>query len=466
MSVKAVRTAPKRRGGFRIIIVIVVVLLLAAAGFFWLSRSAQAATDAAATLTVFQPTTSLQHGSGAVVATKSGAVVTPGDVVTTDTKGRAAIQLPDGTLTRLAGGTSITLTAAHFAKTGNLHDVTIFQKLGRTFTNVQHLVGGASFKVKGQSAVASVRGTKFEVLVNADGSMLVKLFDGELDLDGKNHVHLTSGQQASVDADGNVGPAGPIQPDPNDPFIPQLAASDATSQGTTPGTEQDFIGAPIHNGEVQTYSYSFAGGGIVKAALGYRGSAMALKVKAPDGHIYPPTGVTQSPSPPIVVVVPTAPAGIYTITVTGVSGLGSAGEEPFLSVAALEPCTSATIAQNGAVRHAYTSQDLAGAINVPGLSNLSLSIDGDSIAGAIITGTGTYNGVGWTGTVVLFRHGGVLQIFAVGATVFNVSVPAEQIVQQIGSAIAQDPSNINPGFVVERLFTCKGVVMIDGRTGA
>ena len=103
---------------------------------------------------------------------------------------------------------------------------------------------------------------------------------------------------------------------------------------------------------------------------------------------------------------------------------------------------------------------------MPGLSNLHLALVRDSVAGGIITGTGTYNGVGWTGTVVLFMHGGVLEIFAVGATVFNVSVPAEQIVQQIGSAIAQDPTNINPGYVVDRLFTCNGVLMIDGRTHA
>jgi hypothetical protein len=186
---------------------------------------------------------------------------------------------------------------------------------------------------------------------------------------------------------------------------------------------------------------------------------MALNVKAPDGHVYPRSG----PSP-IVVLVPSAPPGIYTITVVGVSGLGANGEEPFVSVAALEPCVSATIAQFGAVRHSYTAQDLAGAINVPGLSNLNLTIVGNSLAGAIVTGTGTYNGVGWTGTVVLFKHGGELEIFAVGATVFNVSVPAQQVVQQIGSALAQDPSNINPGFTVDRLFTCNSVVMIDGRT--
>jgi hypothetical protein len=461
MQVSAARTAPRRRGGYRLIIILLVVLLIVGAGFFWLNTAASASINAAATLTVFQPTVSVSRSGGSFLTSATGTVVQPGDSVKTDAKGRAAIQLPDGTLTRMAGGTEITLTSAHFAKTGNLQDASIFQKVGRTFTNVQHLASGAIFKVGGQSAVASVRGTKFEVVVNPDGSMVVKLFDGQLDLDGKNHIHLTSGQQASVDADGNVGAAGPIQPDPNDPFGPQIAASDATNQGTTPGTEQNFIGPPIHNGEKQSYTYSYAGGGIVKAALGYKGSTMALRVKAPDGKVYSSTG----PSP-IVVPVPNAPAGIYTITVLGISGLGTAGEEPFVSVSALEACATATIAQNGAVRHGYTAQDLAAAINVPGLSNLSLTIVGESIAGAIITGNGTYNGVSWTGTVVLFMHGGVLQIFAVGATVFGVSVPAQQIVQQIGAAINQDPTNINPGFVVDRLFTCKGVVMIDGRTGA
>jgi hypothetical protein len=459
MQVTAARTAPKRRGGYRIIIILLVVLLLAGAAFFWLSSAAQASINAAATLTVFQPSVSVSRAGGAFATSATGTVVRPGDSVKTDLKGRAAIQLPDGTLTRMAGGTEIALTTAHFAKTGNLHDASIVQKIGRTFTNVQHLVTGAVFKVGGQSAVASVRGTKFEVLVNPDGSMVVKLFDGQLDLDGKNHVHLTAPQQSTVDAQGNVGPAGPILPDPNDPFGPQQSASDASNQGTTPGTEQDFIGPPIHNGEQQSYSYSFAGNGIVKGALGYKGSLMALRIKTPDGQIF-----TKSGPSPIVVVVPNAPAGIYTITVAGISGLGTAGEEPFVSVSASEPCVTTLIAQNKAVRHGYTAQDLASAINVAGLSNLSLNIIGESLAGAIITGTGTYNGVSWTGTVVLFMHGGVLEIVAVGATVFSVSVPAQQIVQQIGAAIAQDPTHINPGYVVDRLFTCNSVLMIDGRT--
>ena len=138
---------------------------------------------------------------------------------------------------------------------------------------------------------------------------------------------------------------------------------------------------------------------------------------------------------------------------------------PFLAVAAVEQCVSSDIDQNGAVRRGYTAQDLAAAVQVSGLSNLRMTIAPSSPAGAIVTGTGTYSGVSWTGSVLLIAHSGVLDIMAVGGTVFGVNVPAQQIVSQIGSAIGQDPSSLNPGFVVDRLFACNSVVMIDGRHG-
>ena len=457
----AAQASPRRRGGRRLLIVLVLLAVIVGAGVFWVNLSAQAAVNVAATLTVYQPTASVAHGAGGTYTSAlTGAQVQAGDSLKTDTKGRASIQLPDGTLTRLASETEIALDSAHFTKNGSLHDARITEKVGRTLTSVQHLVAGATFQVAGQSAVASVRGTKFEVFIKPDGTMIVKLFDGELDFDGKNHVHLTSGQQATADPQGHIGPAVPIQPDPDDPFGPALAASAAVTAGTTLGTEQDFIGAPLHNGEQQTYTYSYAGGGLVKASLGYPGSAMQLKVQAPDGQIYTGTG----PSP-IVVTVNNAPAGIYKLFVIGVSGLGTIGEEPFLAVAAVEQCVSSDIDQNGAVRRGYTAQDLASSVQVSGLSNLSVTIAPSSPAGAIVTGHGTYNGVAWTGSVLLIAHGGVLDIIAVGGTVFGVNVPAQQIVSQVGSAIGQDPSKLNPGFVVDRLFACNSVVMIDGRHG-
>lgn len=458
MSAVAARTSPQRRGGRRLLIGLVILIAIVGGGIFWLNSSAQAAVNVSATLTVYQPAASVARNGGAYAPATTGAQVQAGDSVKTDTKGRAAIQLPDGTLTRLASQTEITLDAAHFTKSGTLHDAKITEKVGRTLTSVQHLVSGATFQVAGQSAVASVRGTKFEVYIKADGTMIVKLFDGELDFDGKNHVHLTAGQQATADPQGNIGPAGPIQPDPDDPFGPALAASAAVTAGTTPGTEQDFVGAPIHNGEQQPYTYGYAGGSLVKASLGYPGSAMQLKIQAPDGQMYTGTGHS-----PIVVVVNNAPAGIYTLFVIGVSGLGTVGEEPFLAVASVEPCVSSDIDALGAVRRGYSATDLAAAVQVSGLSNLRVTIAPNSPAGAIVKGTGTYDGVGWTGSVLLVPHGGVIEIIAVGGTVFGLSVPAQQIVQQIGSAIGQDPTNLNPGFFVDRLFACNSVVMIDGR---
>src|SRR6202049_1342028 len=171
MSVVAARTPPRSRRGLRFLIMLVILVVIVGGGFYWLNSSAQAAVNANATLTVFQPNVSVAHNGGAFANGSTGSMGQPGDAVKTDAKGRGAIQLPDGTLTRLASDTEITLTAAHFSKAGDLHDVSIAEKIGRTLTNVQHLVSGATFKVAGQAAVASVRGTKVEVFLKADGKL-------------------------------------------------------------------------------------------------------------------------------------------------------------------------------------------------------------------------------------------------------------------------------------------------------
>ena len=452
---------PKRRGGRRFLLLLLILILIVGGVLVWLNRAASAQVNASATLTVYQPAASTSRNGADFADVSTGAVVHAGDSVKTDTKGRAAITLPDGTLTRLASDTTLKLDSAHFTKTGNLHDVTLSQQIGRTFTNVQRLATGATFNVKGKSATASVRGTKFEVLITADGKMTVKLFEGTLDFIGKNTVHLKAGQQATADANGNIGDPTPIVPDPADPFGPALAASDAVAAGTTPGTEQDFIGAPLHDGEQQQYTYAYAGGSLLKASLGYPGSAMKLTVQAPDNQKYFATGKLPT------VEVHNGPAGIYTIVVNGVSGLGTAGEEPFVAVASVESCASADIEQNHAVHRGYTAHDLVDAVQqsgeVSGLSNLKLSLSENSAAGAIITGSGTYNGVGWSGSVVLAAHNGVLDIMPTGGSVFGMGVPAQQVVQQIAAAIGQDPSNVSPGFIVDRLFTCKSVMIVDGR---
>jgi ferric-dicitrate binding protein FerR (iron transport regulator) len=464
MATVASRPAPKRRGGRRILIALAVVIVLIVAGIVWLNVAAQAQVNASAALTVYQAAASVSRNGADFATAQTGAVIGAGDSVKTDAKGRAAITLPDGTITRLASNTTIRLDSAHFTKTGNLHDVSLTQQVGRTLTNVQHLVSGATFDVHGKSATASVRGTKFEIYIKPDGTMIVKLFDGILIVtSSKGTITLHAGQQVTVAPDGTFGPVGPIVPDPDDPFGPALDAANAVEAGTTPGTEQDYVGAPLHNGEQQKYAYSYAGGSLVKASLGYPGSAMKLTIKAPDGQQYFGTGKS-----PITVVVNNAPAGIYTILVDGVSGLGTNGEEPFVAVASVEQCASADVEQNGAVHRGYTAQDLVTAVQQSGqsgVSNLSLTLSENSVAGAVVSASGTYNGFNWSGSAVISARDGRFAIMPTGGTIFGMNVPAQQVVDQIAAIAGQDPSNILPGFFVDRLFTCSSVLMVDGHTG-
>jgi hypothetical protein len=463
MATVAAKAPPRRRGGRRIFIALVLIIILIVAGVVWLNVTAQAQVNASAALTVYQPAATVAHNGADFATAATGTIVQAGDSVKTDTKGRAAITLPDGTITRLASNTTVRLDSAHFTKGGNMHDVSLTQQIGRTFTNVQHLVSGSTFDVHGKSATASVRGTKFEVYIKSDGTMIIKLFEGTLTVtSGKSSVTLHAGQQVTVSADGTIGPVGPIVPDPDDPFGPALDASNAVQAGTTPGTEQDFVGAPLHNGERQQYTYSYAGGNLLKASLGYPGSAMKLTVKAPDGQLYFGTGKS-----PIVVIVRSAPPGIYTIYVDGVSGLGANGEEPFVAVASVEECRSADIEQFAAVHRGYTAQDLINAVQqsgqAPGISNLGLTISTNTISGAILTAKGTYNGFSWSGSAVLIAHNGAFAIMPTGGTIFGMNVPAQQVVEQIAAVIGQNPSNVSPGFAVDRLFTCSSVLMVDGR---
>src|SRR5436305_15197030 len=161
---------PKKRGrgGLRLIVALVIVVVIVGGLLLGLSIAASAATNVGATLTVFVPNVSVARAGAAYGPAISGTVVEPGDSVKSDAKGRGEIKFPDGTLMRMASSTEIGLTNSHFAKNGSLHDISILEKVGRTLSEVQHLAGGATFQVVGNSTTASVRGTKFEILVNED----------------------------------------------------------------------------------------------------------------------------------------------------------------------------------------------------------------------------------------------------------------------------------------------------------
>src|SRR5260370_18606089 len=116
--------APKRRGrgGLRILSALVVVVVLVVAGIVTLGVLASADTTVGAVLTTFVPDTSVAHSGGGFSSAASGTFVHPRDSVKTDATGRAQIQFPHGTITRLASKTAISLTSSHFSNDGHVHD--------------------------------------------------------------------------------------------------------------------------------------------------------------------------------------------------------------------------------------------------------------------------------------------------------------------------------------------------------
>ena len=449
---------PRRRGILRLFVTLVILVLIVGGALFWLNTAAQAATTANAVLSIFSGAASVSRGGAAYTPATSGTIVKPGDGVQTDAKGRAAIQFPDGSTMRLANSTEITLTSAHFSKDGTLHDASIKEKVGRTFTNVHHLASGSSFNVTTQATTASVRGTKFSVKVGTDGTVLIKLYEGVLDFNG---THLTAGQQATATASGQVSTPVNITPDPTDPFEAEQSAENAVLNGkTTPGSEQTFIGPPLHNGEQQQYGYDYAGTGETDFAVAYAGSSIGIQVTLPGGAKLPAGGPASGN--PAIVTTPAGTAGHYVITIFGTSGLGTDGEPPTVAAAASEPCQNTNIDNNGAVRRGWTEQDIAASVSVSGLSDLVLHVVGESTSGAIINASAKYNGASVSGTLVLFVHDGNLGATAAAVTLLGVGVPADQAMQQIASSIGKDPASIDVGYHLDRLYSCPGVLMIDG----
>src|SRR5712692_8379205 len=256
-------------GGCLVAAVLVALLAVGGAYYFFVAQ-AQAAVAAPAALVLFTQKVTVDGRQGT-----PGQQLNAGSTASTDHTGHAAIQFPDGSSVRMAPDTSVTVTAVQLQKNGNVQSISVQQKVGRTLTNVQHLVSGATFQVSGHSVSASVRGTQFEVLVRTDHTNLIKVFDGTVKVTGSTTATLTAGQQIDADANGRLSNQRAIQPDPQDPFPVLAQCSRAATAGANPGTVQSASGDRLATGQSAEVDYS-SPGGTVTVALCYPGSLMSL----------------------------------------------------------------------------------------------------------------------------------------------------------------------------------------------
>ncbi len=152
---------------------------------------------------------------GEYVSGTDGQPLDVGNWVRTDQTGFAELEYIDGSLTRLDIETEFRVS--ELAGDETIPEVTVELDAGRMWSRVKTVTATEGrFDVETSVGVATIRGTGFLVDCSLPGgACLVAVSEGEvvfLGLDGEELVTIVAGEQATIDADGNVTGPEPIDP--------------------------------------------------------------------------------------------------------------------------------------------------------------------------------------------------------------------------------------------------------------
>jgi hypothetical protein len=444
-------TAPKKGGclgrgcgfgcGGCLLVVVLAVLLAAGGGYYFFVVQAQAAVSAPAALVVINQPVDVDGHPGI-----PGQALNPGNAVHTGAGAHAAIQFPDGSYVRMSPDTSVTLTAAQLQKNGNLQSASVVQKVGRTLTSVQHLASGASFEVGGHSVSAQVRGTEFEVLVRANGTNQIKVFDGTVTVKGATSATLTAGQQIDADANGRLSNQRPIQADPQDPYPLAAQCARTVSTGTTAGTAQTSTGEGLATGQSGEVDYDSPGGAL-SVALCYPGSFMTLTIVDPSGVEHSSRQGTRPVEGHL-----SGPPGRYRAIVKAIDAPG--GEPYAVSFATNAACAAGNVDTGTVVRQTLSNSQIANALAESGSTGITLQVRGTSATSARIFYYSNLGGMPISWTVVFYAATPNLGAVITQVTVRGVNVTT-QVISRL-SSFGDSISSIPSGFIVDRVYSCSG----------
>jgi hypothetical protein len=441
-------------GGCLIAIVLVVLLVLGGGYYLFIVQAQAAVPSPAALVVITTPVDVDTNNSGGFHPARPGQELTAGNSARTGDGGHATIQFPDGSYVRMAPNTVVTVAEAQLSPDGSLRSANIVQKIGRTFVNVQHLASGATFQVGGHSVSAQVRGTEFEVLVRANNTNLIKVFDGTVKVSGKTTVSLNAGQQVDADANGTLANQRAIQPEPQDPYALAAQCARAVSTGTSPGTTQTSTGDNLSTGQTATVDYH-SPGGTVRVALCYPGSLMTITLVDPNGvqHTSRQGGTT-------VQFNVNGPPGLYKAIVRGVD-IPAGGEPYSLAFATNSACGGEPIDDGGFVRQTLSNDQISQSLQNAGVT---LQVQGTSPNSARLYYYSDLGGVPISWTVVFYSASPNLGLVLTQVTVRGINLTI-QVASRLSSVIGQSLS-VPTDFTVDRVYSCRGtgggVMVIEG----
>jgi hypothetical protein len=302
--------------------VIVTALFVTTAVFVALAvTQPPAAAETAAVLTVFTGTVDIEKShSSAFAHAQSGDQVSAGDSIRTGPETKAAITYPPGTVARLDSNTRLTLT--QFERTaGGGWAIDAYQAIGKSWSRMSQLVGGSTYIVNAPNSVAAeVRGTEFEVIVEAQGvSTVVRLdvFAGIVAATAnKGTVAVTTGESTTTTPGLPPTPPAPITAaDRQDTFTVFNETADA-SRGRPVRVNTDRFSPAQSTGEVAGATGD--GSTDIQFTLGWPGSRFELTVFDPAGSVYARVASAVSP---VSIVVADAQTGTWSYQVTDIQSL-------------------------------------------------------------------------------------------------------------------------------------------------
>lgn len=426
-------------GGCLLVFVLIALLIVGGGWYFFVAQASGAITAPASLVVISQPIT-VDGNPGT-----PGQPLNPGNTVSTGAGGHGAIDFPDGSYMRLAPGSTVQVNSVQLQKNGNLQTIALAQKVGRTFTNVQHLANGASFGVSGHSVTAAVRGTQFEILVRPDHTNRIWVFVGQVKVTGKTSVTMTAGQEMDVDADGKLSDPHASTFDPTDPFPMAQQCSDAVSRGNNQGTASASYGDAISNGQSAESDY-YSPGGKLTISLCYPGSTMAVTVTDPNGMRYSKQG-----SPPVTLSIANGPPGLYRAVVTAVS-VPVSGEAYSVGFATDAPCAAGSIDTGGVVRETLSNSQISNALAESGTSGVTIYVSGTSPSAARIVYYSNVGGLPVSWIIDFYAATPDLGAVITQATVHGIDVKTE-VISTLGVG-GRSITSIPSGFVVDRVYSC------------
>lgn len=370
------------------------------------------------------------------------------NIVSTGAGGRAGIHFADGSFVRMSPDTTVTVKSTQLQKDGTLKAASLDQKIGRTFSSVQHLVGGATFTVGGHSVSAQVRGTEFEILVRSNNTNLIKVFDGTVTVSGATTVKLGAGEQIDADANGRLSNRRAIQPDAQDPYPLTSQCAKAASTGNNAGTLQSTSGESLTNGQSAQSTYNSAGGNLTLAFC-YPGSLMRVTVTDPAGRTY-----TKQGAAPLIIKVANGPAGVYKAVVTALDVL-STGEAYALTFATDAACASGNVDTGTVVRQTLSNSQISKALTDSGSTGITLQVRGTSPTSARIFYYSNVGGVPLSWTIDFYAATPNLGAVITQVTVRGINVTT-QVISKLGSVGGSSISSMPTGFSVDRVYSCNG----------